>query len=560
MGARFTGGFRRRGNVAAAVFAVTVLGATFASVGTPASAAVTPAAGTTLVAAHSGMCANVKGGVATENADVVQYNCAPSFTNDKWKVVPNGDGTYHIVATFSGKCLNVFQGLTTDRAKVIQYPCSASGRNDRWRFRPVAGKPTFQVVAAHSGKCLNVKQGVTTLGAAIIQYTCGAVPSANEQWYFPPAASPTAAAPPAAPNSPVVAVQGSPASGAAVGPLMYAFVDNLGRLLVGHQANPDVVDTVQWSTISGLEGFTGQPAVAVQADGRVQVVAHNSTDSDVWLATQSAKGEPTFGTWQDVGGAQPYRPTVARTPDGKLVVLSLGARGGLWHLPQDGTNTPFGAWRYIGGKDLVGTPTAVALRDGLRLFALDTKGVMQTAEYRAGVLSDWTSLGGVGLTGTVSAVVYPGYRIRVFARTADGAVVTKIASSNGSFPEPWNAVGSSTVAGSPSAVLDPVAGVAAVVARREDGRIYYSRETGQDSGAWGEWKSQLDFVSATDPTAVAYHRGSGVSGWGYLVRDADGKVSLFRQDGTGTGTDSASVRASRAASTFSRHVLPAPPK
>ncbi len=556
MGARFTGGFRRRGNVAAAVFAITVLGAAFASVSSPASAAVTPAAGVPLVAAHSGKCANVKGGVATENADVVQYNCAPQFPNDKWKVVPKGDGTYHIIATFSGKCLNVYRGLTADRTKVIQYPCTASARNDRWRFRPVPGKPTFQVIAAHSNKCLNVMGSAVTLGAAIIQHTCGTVPSLNEQWYFPPTTSPTPTAPPAAPDSPVVAVQGSPAVGAAVGPLTYAFVDNLGRLLVGHQGNPDVADTVQWTTISGLEGFTGQPGLAIQADGRVQVVAHNSTDSDVWLATQTAKGDPTFGTWQDVGGAQPYRPTVARTPDGKLVVFSLGAGGGLWHLPQDGTNTPFGAWRYIGGKNLVGTPTAVALRDGLRLFALDTNGAVQTADYRAGVLSDWTGLGGVGLTGTVSAVVYPGYRIRVFARTGAGAVVTKLADASGSFPAQWSPVGSSTVAGAPSAVLDPVAGTAAVVARGDDGRIYYSRETGQGSGEWGEWKSESDFVSVTDPTSITYNRGNGVIAWGYLVRNADGQVFLFRQERTGA----AGIRASGGAPAFTRHVLPAVPK
>jgi hypothetical protein len=558
MGARISGGFRRRGGIAAAMFATTVLGAALVSVTGPASAAaITPAAGVTLKAAISNLCVNVKGGVASENADIVQYGCAATYVNDKWKVVPNGDGTYHIIATFSNRCLNVEQGLLTNNTQVIQYPCSAAGKNDRWRFKPVAGKPTFQIVAEHSGKCLNVTRGLTTPGTPIIQYTCSAVPQLNEQWYFAPTASGTPVALPVERNTPVVAVQGAPLAGALVGPLTYAFVDNLGRLRLGHQSEPDNDQSLQWSTVSGLEAFTGRPTVAAQADGRVEIVAHNSTDSDVWLATQTAKGAATYGTWQDVGGAQAYQPTVAKLPDGKLVVLTLAAGGGLWHLPQDGTNTPYGGWRFIGGANLVGTPAAVTVRDGVRIFALDSAGALQTAEYRAGALSDWTSLGGAGLTGTPTAIVYPGYRVRVFARTAEGAVVTKLQGVDGSFAADWSPVGSSVVDGSPSAVLDPVTGTAAVVARGADGNVYYSYETGQATGAWGEWRKGWDFVSSTDPTVVVFNRGNGATAWGYVVRNSDSQAVLFRQDGFGA----AGLRASAtSAAGFSKHVLPALPK
>lgn len=112
--------------------------------------------------------------------------------------------------------------------------------------------------------------------------------------------------------------------------------------------------------------------------------------------------------------------------------------GDTWHLPQDGVQSPYLGWRLVGGTGLVGRPTVVTIRDGLQLFAADGVGALRTAVYRGGALSDWTSLGGSGLTGAPAVVVYPGFRLRVFARTTDGAIVTRVQDGTGAFGAPGN--------------------------------------------------------------------------------------------------------------------------
>ncbi|HEY0699439.1 MAG TPA: RICIN domain-containing protein, partial [Micromonospora sp.] len=302
----------------------------------PAGAAITPAAGTPLIAAHSGKCLNVDGASLANEAAVIQYTCFPSMLNDKWRAVPMGDGTYHLIAIHSGKCLNVSKASLLNSAAVIQYTCSTSGKNDRWRPRAVPRTQKFQLVAEHSGKCLNVSGASLLNEAAIIQYTCTTSSSTytNDHWYFPPAtATPPAAA--ITPDTPVTATQASPASGATVGGLAYAYVDNIGRLLYGHQPDPANFGGVQWTVLSGLEAFSGQPGLAEQADGRMQILAHN-TDGDAWVRTQVSQTSTSWYNWQDVAGSSPRHPAVGRMPDGKRVNFVVAADGRLWAQPQDG--------------------------------------------------------------------------------------------------------------------------------------------------------------------------------------------------------------------------------
>lgn len=376
MGHRRRRGLRRRG-LSAAGWVVVLVGEAVTP-GGPVSAAPAPAAGVQFTVASTGMCLNVKGGSAADTTPVVQFPCGDGTApNDKWQAVPMGDGTYHIVAVFSGKCLNVDHGLTTDDAAVLQYACSANGTNDRFRFRPVAGKPTFQLVAAHSGKCLHVRGNSSASSTPIVQFTCNAQSGLNEQYMFPPASGPTPRSWPMWLNAPVVVTQGQAPAGASAKPLVYSYVDNRGVLRVGFQANPDLFGAVQWSTPAPGEGFTGEVDTATQADGRVEVVARNTADGDLWTVTQAAKGLAPFGDPQEVGGSGSSGSAVGRLPDGKLVGFVNGG-GEPWHLPQDGTNTPYAGWRSIGWRDepiicadcsMIGSPTVAAARDGLRIFA-----------------------------------------------------------------------------------------------------------------------------------------------------------------------------------------------
>jgi hypothetical protein len=217
------------------------------------------------------------------------------------------------------------------------------------------------------------------------------------------------------------------------------------------------------------------------------------------------------------------RPMTAKASDGTLVQFAVDADGRLWRIAQTAVNAGYGFWTSLGDADLAGSPVAVAVRDGLRLFALDNTGALKTAVYGTdGSLSAWTSLGGAGLNGTPSAIVYPGYRVRVFVRGADGRMLTKAQDAAGTFGSTWDPIGTFTATGSPAAVLNPVTGRTDVFARAADGFVYLDREQAQGSGTWGDWGNfdSSGIVSVTDPTIVTYTNTGGPT-YMYVTRDRD---------------------------------------
>jgi hypothetical protein len=520
----------------------------------PAAAAITPAAGVHIKAAHSNKCLNVKGGGPDNSIPIIQFTCSDTYVNDNFRVNPVGTaGSYQIIAVSSNKCLNVQGGAVANSTPIIQFTCGETP-NNLWRFVPVAGKPTFRIVSVQSGKCLNVKGGGQENSAPLIIFTCTTPTTpTNDQFYFPPATSPVATPLATVDRTPVVGVQGG--ADAQVGPLVYAFTDNGGRMWRGYQADPEVF-TVEYSPVPGLEQFAGHPQVNVQADGRVQIAARNAAEGDLWLTTQSAKQSSVFNAAQDVGGAGAQQPAIGRLPDGKLVTFAI-VNGSMWHLPQDGVTVPYGAWRQIGGANLVGEPTVVTIRDGLRLFALSTTGTVQTATYRSGLLSDWTGLGAEAFTGRIAVAVLPGYRSRVVVRNADGLIFTKNENTDGTFEAAWTQIGDFAATGSPAAVMDPTTGATAVVARGADGQVHYVSETAQATGVWGTWRVAFERVVETDPTIVAYTKTGGPA-WGYLTRDVNNVPSLYELRRDTAAARSAGGRAAGPA--FVAHTLPAPPK
>src|SRR5690242_20060316 len=206
---------RRRG---AAGLAGAVLVAGILAPGSAARAAITPAAGVWLIAANSNKCVNVQGGGSENSTNIVQYTCSETATNDKWRTVPVGDGSYQIVGIQSGKCLNVQGGGTENSLAIIQFTCTAlnaTTKNDKWKPEPVIGTNRFRLRVVSSNKCLNVQGGGTDNSLKLIQFTCQTNSTLNEQFYFPPATA-TAPAVPVEQNSATTVLQAKP-TGTGVG-------------------------------------------------------------------------------------------------------------------------------------------------------------------------------------------------------------------------------------------------------------------------------------------------------------------------------------------------------
>ncbi len=98
-----------------------------------------------IAAKHSNKCLAVAGGIASlRNGDrMIQWNCIEAEDNQKWQVVPVGDGYYKIIAKHSGKALDVNGGVgaTGDGVQVQQWDYVGND-NQKWRFTALsAGEP-----------------------------------------------------------------------------------------------------------------------------------------------------------------------------------------------------------------------------------------------------------------------------------------------------------------------------------------------------------------------------------------------------------------------------------
>jgi FG-GAP repeat len=358
--------------------------------------------------------------------------------------------------------------------------------------------------------------------------------------------------------SPTAAMQASPVAAGAVGALEYAYTDNVGHLVQGHQSNPADFSSLQWTTLSGLEAFAGEPSMAEQQDGRLQLVGHN-TSSKMWVNTQATKDPAVWGSWVNTGGLMASHTTIARDLDGTLVIFAVDGDGVLWALQQPSPNAAHTGWLSLGMTGLTGRPAAVTTTGGIRVFARDTSGDIETATYAGRMITQCASLSGSGFTGTPTVVPLPGSTIWVFARTADGSIQAQKSDASGVFGGTWTTVGSSfTASGSPSVLLSPSTSKLEMVARADDGIIYSTGETLQGSGEWRPWVRAIPdedpSIAATDPTAFSYTSGGNPT-WSYLFRTRDNVTRLYTTDG-----GAALARSSATAPpTFLGHTLPAPP-
>ncbi len=497
-----------------------------------AQAAVTPAAGIPIKLGHSNKCFNVQSNSTADNAKIVQYGCSATAANDKFKLVPRGNGAYRVQSVSSGKCLNVTSNSLADNALIIQYTCSDAA-NNLWRVVEVPDRPTFRLVSTRSGKCLNVPGNSTADNVQLIQYTCNGSPTKlNEQVYFPPADSATPVARPFTTKQPVAAIQKG------MGPVYLSWIDAANQLnvladfdLTG--TNPSAPDPV-WSE-SDTAGYTGRPQIATLQDGRVQTLAHDATAGDIVLTDETAPRTGVFGGLQDIGGALATGPGVGRDVDGSLYLFAV-RDGQLWYAPQSVNNpqTPAGAWRNLGGSltgsNLTGTPSIMPSSIGPRVFVTTTAGLVLTAYFTGGALGDWQSLGGVGVGGgivsspfTVSTASAP-YLVTVFARTSNGFIVYKqqdkgvtngdFITGVGAWSTDWLTLDAPAASGTPSAAQDPVTGVVSVSFRGTDGTVYYAAETGYNTEVFGEPirvsdPADPETLAASDPTVFTFTDATG---------------------------------------------------
>ncbi|MFJ1968682.1 RICIN domain-containing protein [Streptomyces sp. NPDC087903] len=125
----------------------------------------------TLVARHSGKCADVTSQSLWPGAVVKQYDCNGG-ANQKYWFRSVGSGYYQLVVRNSSLCVQ--ENANT----VTQENCSATATTQQWSLTPTGSY--VNVKSRASGECLDVNGASTANGAAVITYTCTG--GTNQQW------------------------------------------------------------------------------------------------------------------------------------------------------------------------------------------------------------------------------------------------------------------------------------------------------------------------------------------------------------------------------------------
>ncbi|MFF4396390.1 RICIN domain-containing protein [Streptomyces sp. NPDC001480] len=125
----------------------------------------------TLVARHSGKCADVTGQSLWQGAQIKQYDCNGGG-NQKYWFRSVGSGYYQLVVRNSSLCVQ------ENAATVTQENCDDSATGQQWSL--TASGSYVTVKARTTGECLDVSGASTANSAAIITYTCNG--GTNQQW------------------------------------------------------------------------------------------------------------------------------------------------------------------------------------------------------------------------------------------------------------------------------------------------------------------------------------------------------------------------------------------
>jgi hypothetical protein len=125
----------------------------------------------TLIARHSGRCADVTSQSLWQGAQIKQYDCNGG-NNQKYWFKSVGSGYYQLVVRNSSLCVQ--ENANT----VTQENCNSASTGQQWSL--TTNGSYVNVKSRATGECLDVNGASTANSAAIITYTCNG--GTNQQW------------------------------------------------------------------------------------------------------------------------------------------------------------------------------------------------------------------------------------------------------------------------------------------------------------------------------------------------------------------------------------------
>lgn len=138
-----------------------------------------PSGATSLRIRHSNKCMDLAAGQSNNGANIQQWGCNASNTNQNFTFVSKGGGYYEI-RTKHNKCVSVAGNSTANGANVQQWDCF-NGNNLQFKLED-KGSGWFEIRARHSNKCVDVSGVSQSNGASIHQWQC--LGANNQQFRF----------------------------------------------------------------------------------------------------------------------------------------------------------------------------------------------------------------------------------------------------------------------------------------------------------------------------------------------------------------------------------------
>ncbi len=199
--------------------------------------------------------------------------------------------------------------------------------------------------------------------------------------------------------------------------------------------------------------LTGDPAAVTEPGGEVGVFVTSSGGTVRTTRQLAPDGNTSWSAWSSIGGSCASSP-VPVSPAAGLLAVACVTRGGSLAVSSL-TASGWSAWGRAGtAAGLTGTPAAAVSGGRSCLFATTSAGRLAQACQRAGASSWTTAVTGPGaaqLTGSPSAIGWPGGKIAVFSQLAGGHLGYAVGSP-GSLGS-WTDLGTGML-GSPTAWLD----------------------------------------------------------------------------------------------------------
>ncbi|WP_212988218.1 PIG-L family deacetylase [Actinoplanes auranticolor] len=292
------------------------------------------------------------------------------------------------------------------------------------------------------------------------------------------------------PGLPLAGPGGRLASGLAVGRTPDGRLTVAGRRLSDHHllASAQAADgsfAGGWTDLGnpntglGNEDQVGTPALAVNADGRLQVFVKNG-GGGISTQAQAAQGGWS-GRWDDLGGHDLQDGVAAVTgPQGRIEIFA-GSRTEIQHWSQPQPNAALERKDSLSSGAPASPPQATVDTQGRISVSYREEGTGRVLQLTRPADGTWpeepTDLGGSGLGQPTPALPAAGGQL-IFARNAANGVSVTRRSAGGETFSPWADLGG-TLLGEPAAAVD-AAGLPVVFTIEPTG-VSARRQTGTGS-------------------------------------------------------------------------------